>query len=426
MNPLKVAVMAGLFTGLCLPSQVVTAQENILSLSDAIGLVFDKNPQLHVYQLRREALEGEAQSAALKPAIQVNAEVENVAGTGNLSWFQGTEWALSLSRVIEMGDKAQARSAVVRRRQALVDTQRQVAELDLLSETASAYIDFTAANARLEVLSRALELSRTTLSDIEQRVEAGRSHDAERARSEAAVAQAELAIQSTRYAINANRLNLSAFWGEFSPTTFESSAELHNLQELPAIDNLLERMLQNPAITVFTTESRLREAELALARAQQHNNFSIGAGIRHVAELNDTAFVAQFSMPLKSRERAQGAITTAQANLLRVEASEQSAVWQMTGRLMALDQQRRAAVAQHNVLQNDVIPLLQEALGSTLAAYENGLFSFTEISAAQRALLDAELTRIDVAAQAHRLLIEIERLSGQPFYFNGTSDGGVQ
>ena len=426
MNLLKVAAIAGLLAGLCLPNYTVYAQSNVLSLSDAIRLVFDQNPQLRVYQLRREALEGEVRTAELSPATVVNAEAENVAGTGDLNWFQGTEWSLSLSRVIEMGNKPQARGNVVRRRQAMVDAERQIVELDLLSQTASAYIELTVAIARQEVLSRSLDLATTTLAEIQSRVDAGRTHDSERARAEAAVSQAELTLQSAAYTINAARLRLSAFWGEFSPSEFQSAADLFRLEALPSVDELLERLLMSPAISAFTSESRLREAELALARAQQYNDFSVGIGVRHLAELNDTAFVAQFSMPLQASQRAQGAITAAQANLLRVEASEQSAIWQMSGQLLALNQQRRSAIARHDVLQSEVIPLLQAALDSTLTAYETGLFDFTEISTAQRALIEAELTRIDAAAQAHQLRIEIERLSGQSFITDATSDGGVQ
>lgn len=423
MNTIKLAACACLLFSVCLGTSVVTAQSNELSLREAMQKVLAEHPQFRIYQLNKEALAGEAQSAALKPAIQVNANVENFLGTGDLNGLHGSEWTLSLSRVIEQKEKRTARTDVVRHRQALLDAEQQIRELDLLSATAKRYIEFTAAMSRLQVLQRATDLAATTRDEIAQRVSAGRTPEAELTRARANLARAELAVESAQLDVNASRLHLASYWGDFQPAQFTSTADLFRLAALPDIEELLDLLVENPAVTVFVSRSRLREAELHLAQSHQLTNYTVGAGIKHLAELNDTAFVAEFSMPLNSRERARGAITTAQAKLLQVDAEQEAALWQMKGRLLALDQQRRAALMRHDQLRDDIIPLLQQAYDSTFAAYETGLYSFIEVSSAQRALLEAELARIDAATQSHLLRIEIERLSGN-FYDDATAPTG--
>lgn len=184
--------------------------------------------------------------------------------------------------------------------------------------------------------------------------------------------------------------------------------------EPPApIQSLLERLQDNPAIEVFASETRLREAELREARSRRRADIDVGAGIRHQAELNDTALVFQASMSLSSKRRARGAITAAQASLLAVASQRDSAILRMSAQLLALDQQHRLALNEISVLQDSVLPQLVIALNETRDAFDSGRYSYVELNAAQQQLLDTEFSLIEAATRAHLLGVEIERLSGE-------------
>src|SRR5689334_7512413 len=94
-----------------------TASGSKLSLRDAVTATLAQNPQLSSFQFRRQALEGELQTAALRPALRVGATVENAAGTGDYSGTKSAEVTLALSSIIELGDKREARMGVVTERQ---------------------------------------------------------------------------------------------------------------------------------------------------------------------------------------------------------------------------------------------------------------------------------------------------------------------
>ena len=160
------------------------------------------------------------------------------------------------------------------------------------------------------------------------------------------------------------------------------------------------------------------------ARSRRSADIEVGAGIRHLAELNDTALTFQVSIPLVSKRRAAGAITTAQANLLRVDTERQTALLRMQAQLLILDQQRKLAVNEFNALQVSVLPQLESALDATRTAFEGGRYSYLELSAAQKELLDAESSLIEAAARAHLLRVEIERLSGEN-YAHTASTGSI-
>ena len=403
------------------------AADEELSLLDAIRLTLENNPQFQTYRLRSEALDGEFDTARLKPPLRASSEIENVIGTGDLKWFQGTELTLALSQLIELGDKRGARTNVVSQRQNLLQAEQRILELELLSETTTRYIELAAAIETGQLLSRATQLAQDLLDEVSQRVDAGRAPDAERARAAAALARAMLTEQSSGFAVDAARVSLSSLWGLLRPDFTGIEADLMTVEILSDIDQLLTQLENNPAIEVFASETRLREAELRAARSLRETDIEVGAGIRHLAGLNDTAFLFQVNMPLKPRHRARGAITTAQANLLRVESEMQTALLKMQAQLLVLDQQRRSAVNEFNTLQTSVLPQLQEALEATRIAFGSGRYSYLELSAAQQELLDAELALIETATRAHLLRVEVERLSGETYRTTlDTFEGGNQ
>ncbi|MBL4582517.1 MAG: TolC family protein [Gammaproteobacteria bacterium] len=397
---------------LFLGSWAHAAPDDGVSLSEAIRLTLKNNPQFQTYRLRADALQGELQTAQLKPGLRVNSEIENVLGTGDLNWFQGTEITLSLSQVIEFGDKRSARANVVNQRQNVLRAEQQILELNLLSEVATRYIELAAAEETASLLEQYTQLAADILSNVSARVEAGRTPEAARYRAAAALTRAELDAQSASYRNQAASISLSSLWGGLS-SQHQSQAELMQIVETADMQSLLAALEKNPAIQVFVTEARLKEAELRQARSQRSSNIEVGAGLRHLAELNDTAITFQLSMPLSTKRRAQGAITAAQANLLRVDSERETAVLRMKAQLLTLEQLRLLAVNEFTALQDLVVPQLNNALAATRTAFENGRYSYIEMSAAQKELLDSQLALINAAARSHLIRIEIERLSGE-------------
>src|SRR3954464_3052368 len=61
-----------------------------LTLRDAITATLAHNPQLTSFQFRTQMLDGERQTAALKPALRLSTDLENIAGSGS---FKGTDSA---------------------------------------------------------------------------------------------------------------------------------------------------------------------------------------------------------------------------------------------------------------------------------------------------------------------------------------------
>lgn len=119
--------------------------ENTLTLTSAIERTFKDNPQLKVFSFRQQALSGQQQTQALNPSYELGFEIENFTGTGDIGIFKSAEYTLSLSSILELGGKRNARIGVAESQLGQVEAKRKITALNLLSEVTRRYIDVIAA-----------------------------------------------------------------------------------------------------------------------------------------------------------------------------------------------------------------------------------------------------------------------------------------
>lgn len=393
-------------------SDTKTILSSKLSLRDAIVATLAHNPQLTSFQFSRQALEGEMQTADLKPALYLSTNLENVAGTGNYKGFRGADLTLALSSVIELGDKRNARRGVVSEEQQALVVQQRIVELDLLAEVTQRFIEVAAAQEHLELQRSTLTLTTETTKVIKHSVDIGNTPDAELARAQANQSRMAIELRKAELDFDAAKIKLSALWAVTEPTFTSVNADLLNLGDVPTLNDLLSGLANNPDIQLFASEARIRDAELRLALSQRKADLEWSAGIRRQQDTKDSALVLGLNVPLFSGDRASGEIKTAKANQLSVANERDTALLELRAEIFGLYQERQAALFEVTSLRNDVIPQLKKAVSGTRIAFDKGRYGYLELSSAQHDLLEAEGELIDAAANAHQLRAEIERLSG--------------
>jgi len=385
-----------------------------MNLGAAVQLTLNQNPELQVYRLRDIALAGLEQTAGLSPQFDLGAEAENIGGTGDFTGVDDAELTLALSSVIELGDKRHARVAAASAQRQAMDGERQARALDLVGEVTRRFVDVIASQARLDLAVNARALASDVLKSVERRIEAGAAPEAERYRARAQLTQSEIAVTEAQSRMRASALSLAILWGDSEPDFVRAEGSLHNVGVAGDFDALLDRALRNPAIAVFASEERLREAELQLARAQSRADVGWSVGIRQFQGTDDTALVAGVNVPLFSSGRNTGAMQAAQAARDEVALRRESALLNLRATLFDAYQQRKLAIATAESLQADVIPALTQALRLTQAAYESGRYGYQEWVAARQELLLAQAALIDAQAGALHSGATIEQLTAEP------------
>lgn len=408
-----IAALCVLFAG------VAPASAQPLTLREAIAAAQRHNPDLQRYGFQLLAADALRNQAALRPAPSLAFSLENFAGTGATSGFDAAEATLTLSQVVELGGKREARVAAAEAGIDTLATVRQAAELDVLAEVTRRFIAVAERQALLALSARAAGLAENTARSTERRVRAAKAPHVEIDRASIALAQAHLDQGTAESRLDAARRSLSAMWGRDDGTLDgqaidEVAGDLFRLPRQTDYVVLVERLAQSPDFLRYASEERLRDAELRLATMQRRADWTLGAGVRRSQDTGDTALVASISLPLFAGRRAAPQIAEAAARRDLVGAERQAALVRAKAQLYALYREFGDTVLTIETLERTALPKIDEMLRETEHAFERGRYSYLELIDAQREYLAIQRARIEAGARAQNLAAEIERLINAP------------
>ncbi|HEX7764479.1 MAG TPA: TolC family protein [Cellvibrio sp.] len=406
------AWLAFLFCSLTITANAAYADAT-LTLNEALTRTLTHNPQLYQYRFTKEALNAQRQIRALRPALALELEVENVAGSGSNEGFDSAETTLALSSVIELGGKRQARISYADARINQAEWEQQAATLDVLGELTAIYIESLATQANIRLAEESLGLSQSLLKTVKARSAQGATPEAEVMRAQASVARAEIRLAALMEQFERQKVQLARFWGDTTPAFRGLEGSLFEFEENQGFEQLYARVETSPAIQVFASEARIRDAEVTLARAGGRSDLTWRAGIKRFEETGDSAFTAGLSIPLFSNKRSSGEVKAALANRNAVDYARQDLLLRLHAQLFEAYSLRKQSIAAADKTENVVIPALENALKLTREAYENGRYRYLDLIAAQEELLATKQARIDAASTALISQALIEKLSSE-------------
>ncbi|MFI8742164.1 TolC family protein [Pseudomonas sp. NPDC077405] len=389
------------------------AEETPLTLTKALSRTVAQNPSLRVFDFRLQGLEGSRLTANQAPAYEAGLEVENALGSGVLQGVDGAEYTLSLSSVIELGGKRQARMGAVSSRYDLVEAEREAETLAVLGQVTQRYVATLALQEKLDLAAQSMELSEATLNTVTRRTKQGAAPEAEVLRAKAALAQSRIAHSALQTEYEKRKMALASLWGETRVDFQRLQGDLFRFEPSERFKVLYQRASESPLIRVYASQRRMRDAEIQLARSQSESDIRWQIGARRLEATGDTALVAGISMPLFAGRRNRGEVQAATAARDEVEYRQQSALLQLHALLFEAYHTRQQNIDAVEQLRSTVLPDLTKALDLTRQAYERGRYSYVEWTAAQRELLSAREALVEVATTALLNQALIEQLTAQ-------------
>jgi cobalt-zinc-cadmium efflux system outer membrane protein len=353
--------------------------------------------------------------ASLRPPVVAGAELENAFGSGDASGLESVELTLTLAWVLERGGKFDARRALAQSRIDALAVEREAQRLDLLAEVARRYLAMVAAREQGEIARLDIRQRQRTVQAARHRLQAGASPESVLLTAQAALARAELELARSLQRAVAARQHLAALWGERDPQ-FEIVAadplSLPRLENFAALSDLLDR---TPELARFADERRIREARLQLARSEAAPDLGWQVGLRRFQATDDVALVGSLSMPIGSRRRAEPDIREAEAEVVSLEIEREAQGLSLYSTLAETHGRYLSAQLEVQRLEADVIPKLSRAEAAAERAYRAGAISYLEWAQLQSEGTAARKQQLDAALDAQRALIEIQRLTGEPF-----------
>ena len=409
---LRLAATAALALARC---GIALAQaHSVITLDDAFARVAERHPDLRWVGLRGDVLAADLAGASLRPAVTAGATLENAFGTGATRGVRAAELSLTLASVFERGGKLDARRALARSRIDALAVERETRRLDLLADVARRYLAIVAVRAQQDIAELDVAQRERAVAAAEARLRAGASPESVVLGARAALARARLDRDRGVQRLDAARRHLAALWGEREPrfdVAITDPTLLPPIADASALAALLE---QAPELARFVDERRIREARLQLARSDGAADVQWQVGVRRLEAGDDTALLASVSIPLGARQRTQPARRAAEAELAALDVEREGKDLALQSTLVDAHGRYRAAQLEVERVRDDVLPLLAKAEAAAERAYRGGAASYLEWAQLQSARTAELRQQLDVAVDAQRALIEIQRLTGQP------------
>jgi len=352
----------------------IPAKATELSLAQALQRTLEHNPGLQLYPYQQRINDAAAISAGVRPNPELQVELADVLGTGESSGVKSAELTLSLSQLIELGDKRQQRLELTQWQSELTERQYQLDKVDALAATMRSFLQLLHQQALLNWAEQKIAMEQQALNLAKQRAQAGIIKDADLSRLELKVLQSRMEHKSLSATKQLNLRLLASHWAG-QPDFDAVSGDLTLLPALPALADVLTQLQQAPELQWWLTQQRVLESQLQLAKALGQADLTLGAGIRRNEQTDDNTVVLQLSLPLQLENPQQG-------TLLATQAATEQAQLQQQQRMQQLQLQTEHSYLQLTQLseqikdyQKAVLPLSQQVLEQIAAGYQlNNLY----------------------------------------------------
>ena len=388
--------------------------ESELTLERAVKLALQHHPDLRAHAWEVKAAEARAEQAGLLPNPELEIELENFAGSGELQGFDASESTLGLSQPIELGGKRTKRTRVARVEAELTSWDHEAKRLDVIAEVREAFFEALEAQERIALGEESLQVAEQTHFAVSERVKAGKVSPVEAAKAEVAVETVRLALQRARSRLESAYRTLSANWAVPSPTFRNLAGSLEAIEAVPPFADFENRAAQNPDLARWVTEIERRQALLQLEKAKGVPDLVLRGALHYTDETDDYGFVAGVSIPLPLFHRNQGSIRAADARLAQAKDLQEAA--EIKNRVQQMEAYQRLKTARTTVkyLREKLLPVSQQAFEAVREGYRGGKFDYLDVLDAQRTLFKVKDQYLSSLVQHWKAWVAMERLTGQP------------
>jgi outer membrane protein, heavy metal efflux system len=387
-----------------------TATPPVISLSDAVTLTLNHHPDLQSLVSQELVWQGRIQQAGIGERPQIALAIEDAMGTGEHSAIKSIQSTLTFSWLLQQ-EQIDSRVNAARSETGKLALEQQIKALDLSALVAKHFIDILVKQERLKLHQMAAFQAKELVQAISRRVNAGKSSSVEMQLAKAELLRRELAVEDVEHELKASQYQLASLWGK-PDSHYQLRGDLLDIPSVPAVDNQLTLLKQNPRLQQFASAQRIAQSQMELARIEAKPQWQFSAGIRRYEATDDVGLLAGVSIPWGDSNRNAGTIASLQAQQ-EVLANEQTALMQkLDAQLYVLLQEM--AHSQHviNRVRAEIVPTLEHALTAASTAFDQGQLSYSQYSDVRSELLSAHTQLLDAFESLHLQHIEIQRLTG--------------
>ncbi len=372
------------------PSPMAERTEDVfvgtgLSLADLIGIAESSSPNLRQATADIEMARGRTDQAGRYPNPIL------MSGTQQMNAGQ-SQYVATISQEIITRHKLQLQQCAAEREIFQAELQFLRVRFNLLTAVRQSYYATLAAQKRVDVLSRLVEIARKSQAAAQKLQDAGEGTKGDTLLLSIELEKAEVALENAETALLAWRRQLSAVIGQ---------RELR----IDGVSGLLTVSLDEFATQIavddyvpYNAEVQIAEQEISRTRflarradVEPFPNVSVQSGYMYQVEPLHNYGILQISVPLPlwnknqgNRYAAQAAVGRAMETVQQVQNDIARQMADATGRFRQADQQVHR-------FEDRILPQARESVSVSQQGFQQGQFDFLRLLQSQRALVESSL-----------------------------------
>ncbi|WP_371425715.1 divalent metal ion exporter subunit IhpA [Tardiphaga sp.] len=386
-----------------------------ITLKTALQRALATSPRLTAAERDVGIASGQRIQAGALINPELSYEQDNSFGSGHFTGTRSAETTLQISQLFELFGKRDARIAAGQAGVETASIQRKAIRLEVLAETAGAFLNVLGAQRRIQILDEQIaEIDRITPL-LQRRVDAGASSVAEIGRAEVASALVKADRERVRSLLATLRRELAVLMGDAAPKFSAVSGRLDATGRPPSFGAVIAAIDANPQLVRWTAVYAQRNAELLIARLRPYPDVRVNAGWRHFNDTGDDAVRLGVTVAIPVFDQNQGNILSAQESLAKTRAERETnrnTLIVLAGRAYDTLQGSLRELA---ILRESAIPKSRQASDAIFEGYGQGRFTLLEVLDAQASVAQARLREQEAQQNFHVAVAIIEGLVGNPF-----------
>ncbi len=372
-----------------------------LSFDDALKLAMRHAPTLAASAAQVEAARSAAIPAGELPDPKLVLGIDNLPIEGP-DRFSLTRDSMTMQRMGVMQEfpnlsKRKARVAAARGKAELAEAEERTTRLAVIRETALAWIARDTAERQLALIDALAEENRLFEAAVRAQLAGGMAlaADVVAPRQEAAI------IEERRDELRARREQAIAALRRWIGDAAEAPLRGAAPDWAIAHDTLVHRLHRHPELAAFGPKGRVLDAEIDEAAAGRKPDWALELAYqRRGPQFGDMAMLQlSFDLPLFAASRQDPMIAARRAERAGLDAEREAALREHAAMLEA-DWAEYLRLTNALKRQREVLtPLAAERVRLATADWRGGRGSLSEVIAARRERIDAELKTIQIAGE---------------------------
>lgn len=385
-----------------------------LTLVDTLDLVTKHNPTLSAYNEEIRAKNAMAIKSGLLPNPTLGIEVDNFAGKDDLKGFKGGETTVSISQVVELGNKRGKRRNIATIEKDIAVWDYQSKRLDLICAATKSFFQVLTAQNQVFLNDDLVKLAEKIYNAVSERANAGKVSPIEKNKVIVELASARNETMRSRRELEAARRRLTAFFGSAQTEFKEISGDLAQINPPIPEETGINQLNNNPDLSRWKSELELKKSLVSFAQSKAIPDLTVNMGLRRFQETKNNAFVAGFEFPLPLFDRNQGEISEALANTEKARQEHKAVESELRAGLSETWQNLSAAYEESLSLQNVILPEAKKTFEALETGYREGKLDILQVLDVQRTLFTSRRQYLKTLEEYHKARADLDRLIGLP------------